>query len=422
MIMKNILVVAYAVSPYKGSEYAVGWNYIKYMSKYHRLTVVYGTSGNHLGDNEELTEYLKSNQLQNVKFEFVDTDFLINAVNFLNRKNIFVYTFYFAYSLWHRKLYRKVKVITSAEQFDLVHFLNPIGYREPGLLWKLNLPYIWGPVGGTQSIPLKMLKALSKSDVSKLLFRKYINYLQFRYKVRLKNALEETDVLIAATTFDQANFMKIHNKISYYLPENGIDTDLNREYVSFNSSDTLELIWVGRIDGRKALIILLDSLIKVKNKKSVHLNIVGDGPLLKKLKEYSKLNEIDSMISWHGMISRFEVFDKFKKCHLHIITSLTEANTTVIWEAMTANVPTLSLDHCGMHDTICEHSGFRIKINSYDQVVKDISETIDYLVDNAGIIEQMSKKVSNCAEKYHWDNRVAFFNEMYQKAISLHNE
>ena len=52
--MKDILVLAYAISPSKGSEYAVAWNYVTAMSRYHRLTVLYGTSGEHMGDTVEM--------------------------------------------------------------------------------------------------------------------------------------------------------------------------------------------------------------------------------------------------------------------------------------------------------------------------------------------------------------------------------
>ena len=41
----NILVLAAFISPTKGSEYSVAWNYVKHMSKYNNLTVVYGASG-----------------------------------------------------------------------------------------------------------------------------------------------------------------------------------------------------------------------------------------------------------------------------------------------------------------------------------------------------------------------------------------
>ena len=65
----NILVMAYAISPYRGSEYAVAWNYVAHMSKYHRLTVVYGASGNHMGDVVEMEEYARSHTMANVRFK-----------------------------------------------------------------------------------------------------------------------------------------------------------------------------------------------------------------------------------------------------------------------------------------------------------------------------------------------------------------
>ena len=55
--MKNILVLAAFISPTKGSEYSVAWNYVKHMAKYNNLTVVYGASGDVLGDCSEMERY-----------------------------------------------------------------------------------------------------------------------------------------------------------------------------------------------------------------------------------------------------------------------------------------------------------------------------------------------------------------------------
>ncbi len=38
---KKILVLAYMLSPYKGSEYSVAWNYVSYMSKQNDLVVLF---------------------------------------------------------------------------------------------------------------------------------------------------------------------------------------------------------------------------------------------------------------------------------------------------------------------------------------------------------------------------------------------
>lgn len=39
--MKNILLLTMRVSPYRGSEYAVGWNFIKHMDAKNNLFIVY---------------------------------------------------------------------------------------------------------------------------------------------------------------------------------------------------------------------------------------------------------------------------------------------------------------------------------------------------------------------------------------------
>ena len=48
--MRTILLLAYAVSPTKGSEYAVAWNFITQMSKSNRLLVLYGKSDRAMGN------------------------------------------------------------------------------------------------------------------------------------------------------------------------------------------------------------------------------------------------------------------------------------------------------------------------------------------------------------------------------------
>ena len=60
----KIIIITYPVSPFRGSEYSVSWNYITEMSKYHELFVLYGTSGNGLGNVSELQEWLKNNELK----------------------------------------------------------------------------------------------------------------------------------------------------------------------------------------------------------------------------------------------------------------------------------------------------------------------------------------------------------------------
>lgn len=154
----NILVLAYLVSPNKGSEYSVAWNYISYMSTKNKLTVLYGASGDEMGDCKEMENYIQTNPIPNVRLIPIYPNKLANILNWPNKHNVLVYTFYYAYRIWHKQAYKVSIELVKNEHFDLIHYVGMIGYREPGYLWKLNLPYVWGPVSGANNAPCQLMK------------------------------------------------------------------------------------------------------------------------------------------------------------------------------------------------------------------------------------------------------------------------
>ena len=57
--MKNIIVIAYQLNPFRGSECSVAWDYIVNMSKNHRLTVLFGSSEEFhmIGNTKSMMDY-----------------------------------------------------------------------------------------------------------------------------------------------------------------------------------------------------------------------------------------------------------------------------------------------------------------------------------------------------------------------------
>lgn len=414
----NILVLAYAISPIRGSEFSVAWNHIARMSKYHNLTVLYGTAGQQMGDNDEMDGV----SIPNVKFVFVAPNKTTSLLNWANRKKIFTPSFYLAYNIWHRLAFKLAKRLMSEQDFDLIHYLNPIGYREPGYLWKLDKPYIWGPICGTCNYPKELYCSLTVKEFAKRRLRNIINNLQLYHNPRLKRALDHCDILLTATTEDQHNFQSVYSKSSIYLPENGILDDIQLSIDKFDKLQRIELIFIGRLDVGKNLRLLLTALQRVNNKDMFHLSVLGDGPEMSRLTKYAHECGLDNNITWHGQRSRAEVAEMLDKSHLHIISSMKEANTTVVFEAMSHGVPTMTLDHCGMHDTICEKCGFKIPIHSYEQVVTDMAAAIQECVHNPLILKKKAEQTVICAQKYLWDKREKVFLECYDQAIAIHNK
>ncbi len=163
--------------------------------------------------------------------------------------------------------------------------------------------------------------------------------------------------------------------------------------------------------------MFLRSLLLIKQRNKIHVNIVGDGPSRKALQKFVSKKGLDKMITWHGYLPREKAVKLFNEAHMHVITSISEGNPTVIWESMSYGVPTLSLDHCGMHDTIDDKSGIRIPIHSYKQCVEDIATVVDSLLSSPDKFKELSEGVIQRAKLYTWDERERFLLKCYDQTI-----
>lgn len=128
---------------------------------------------------------------------------------------------------------------------------------------------------------------------------------------------------------------------------------------------------------------------------------------------------MNEAITWHGQLPRAEAVKIFNSAHLHVITSVSEGNPTTIWEAMSYGVPTMTFDHCGMHDTLCDKCGIRIPIaKRYEECVTAVAENIDKLLENPERFRQLAIGAIECAHRYTWTERVKFWNNLYNKILS----
>ncbi len=202
--MRNVLVIAYQLHYSKGSECAVAWDYIKHMSRYNYLTVLFGTSGGHheIGNTKDMEDYAATNPLANVSFIPIKPSFTTKYWDF-SLKGII--GFYRDYRKWHEDVFLTVSDMIKKDHYDLIHFLGPIGYHEPGKLYQLPIPYIWGPVGGMGKAPARMLV---ESDLRygtrtgiKMLIKSYMSRIRLRINKRVKDAFLKSYVFVGVTTY-----------------------------------------------------------------------------------------------------------------------------------------------------------------------------------------------------------------------------
>ena len=421
--MLNILVYAYQLSPYYGSECGLAWDYVVNMSKYNRLTVLYGSCEEYhqMGNTEKLEQYIKQHPIKNVtlvpvkpSFDFVEQDYTILGIS----------RFYKQYRRYQDDVFEVAKRLIDREHYDLIHFLGPIGYREPGLLWKFGIPYLWGPVGGMVFTDIKLLKGAQDTRGGlQLLLKKIANRIQMKTNNNVRDAMNRVDLVIGCTS----QTTKII-KSEYNLPDDHLDylpQNCIKDVYPYNEnklkSEKIHIVWIGRIDFGKSLVTTIKALIGASYREKVVLHVVGDGHLMEKNKKLVDESGLKDNVIFHGKVDRENVLRIIDDCHLHIITSLLDVNPTIFWETMSMCVPTLSPANNGLEDIINENIGFLVPIKSYDDMITQLSLKLDQIAQNPDCLHTLARNIENIREKYTWNHRVGVIQGYYEKAIENYN-
>ena len=401
----KVLVNAYACSPYQGSEPGMGWNFVKCLSKNHELHII--TESKY---ESVISEYLANHPDE---FKYCRFYFVKRARHNLLRK-IWPPSYYWFYKAWQKKVLKLALELDEKEDFDLVHQLNMIGYREPGYLWRMNKPFVWGPIGGFNITPWKLLYTMGAYGLIFYACRNLLNLWQMKTSRRVRNAIEKASGIMCATQEDSDTVKRLFHKDNVILPEVGL-TKMTVSEKSFSQADVvLKLCWSGLHIPRKSLNFLLESMVGLDN---VELHVLGDGS---KRKEWMKLsNDLHlTNVVWHGNLSRENALLIMQGCDVFVQTSLSDATSTVLLEALSLGLPVVALDHLGFANVITDNCGIKIRVDNKRQIVCDLAKAIDRLNKDRCLLKRLSEGAIKRAEENSWESKSEILCKIYENAVA----
>ena len=123
------------------------------------VTVLYGDLAGCHPERARVEKWLGENSNPpSLKLAHVPPNCLTMIIHSLHQLPGMWFVYYVAYYLWQRSALRHAKALHASESFDVCHHLTVITFREPGFLWKLNIPFFWGPVAGSAIAPAVFLQ------------------------------------------------------------------------------------------------------------------------------------------------------------------------------------------------------------------------------------------------------------------------
>lgn len=409
MTKLKLLISAYACGPNVGSEPGVGWHFVSYLALEHEVHVIVEKRKWEQPINEfmEKNPHLKAN----LKFYFIDKK--------RNKKlrKLWPPSYYYFYRKWQKKAFELAKELDQVENFDILHQLTMVGYREPGYLWKIHKPFVWGPIGGLENSPWSFLPSLGLKGFLFFSGRNLINYLQRNFLVRPKNAANHKNgVLISATPNNKVLIKKLWGKDSILMPEIGHYLTHNYKLNIRREEQPLQIVWSGLHIPRKNLALLLSAVKALSIPFELH--ILGKGEMTKKWQNIAVKFRIEEHCVWHGWLKQELAINVMQKAHVLCITSISDLNSTVTLEGLSYGLPIVALDHCGFSNVITENCGVKIPVNTPKKAALNITKALTKLYDNEVYRQRLSKGAIERSKDFTWEQKTLDLNKIYAELLN----
>ena len=197
------------------------------------------------------------------------------------------------------------------------------------------------------------------------------------------------------------------NKISLINP--GYN---NETFKPANKTGFASMVYFGGLREYKRPEIALYTISQVRIKfPNAKLFVVGEGPMLKKLKKLSDSLCLKDNVNFTGLISRDQLAEYVASAWLNLHCSETEGWGISITEASGAGTPTVAFSVPGVTDAIeDDQNGIKVKdgdINAFvEAALKILRDPVPW--------QMSSRKV---AEKYSWDETAKKWDVLIRRTV-----
>lgn len=389
----NILLSAFACDPFKGSEASNGFNWATGLAAMgYEVTCL--TRSVHKSSIEKVSTPA------NLKFVYVDLS-RFEKLYSASQASMYLY-----YILWQKKAQKIAAGLHKMSPFHLAHHVTWGSIQMGSYLYKLNIPFIFGPAGGGQIAPEKFQKYFQEFWSSETKRSAVSSFLQ-TFNPAYKKMLKHSSVVLVANE-DTRELVSNHKSSGIYktfdfaLPGNFFPAQIE----SFKTiSSSFKLLWVGRFMPRKGLMLVMDVMLKLKDQKQISLTIVGDGEMTERLYDFITLHQLDN-VQLTGKVTHEEVKELYESHDAFFFTSLRDSCPVQLLEAMAFGLPVITLDLHGQAEIVNHETGIKVPVFEPSETVDMLSTAILELSFDENRFNRMRHAAFEFARNHTWDKKI----------------
>lgn len=404
-----VLITAYAVHPYKGSEDGTGWNIILSLAEKTPITAI--TRQN---NQTAIEEYKIKNQdsfPEHLDFVYFDLPYWMRFWK-KGERGALLYTY-----LWHLGV--ALAFWKQRKTFDIVHHLNFHSDWQPSFLWLWGNKFVWGPIGHHPALPSHLItpfygKKVLILDKIKTLAKTFFRYCDPFWHITRHRASAILTINSAAT--DIIN----EPQKTHCIPAVGSQNPSIKK--NDKHDDDFTLLSIGRLVPLKGFDLTIAAFAKfwhdlpdTEARKKVRLKIIGKGNLQPQLEALAQKLAINTQIEWIVWMPQSELPQHYQSAHVFLFPSH-EGAGMVVPEALSYSLPVICLKNIGPGELINHKSGIAVHPNqSYDTVVGDLAKAIHQLYNETAFRQKMAQEAYlHWQQNFEWKAKSEKIYHIYQ--------
>ncbi|OVE75606.1 hypothetical protein BVX97_04265 [bacterium E08(2017)] len=402
----RVLVVAYACSPYQGSEQGVGWGWVRMIARTHAVTVI--TAERYRNDIEKFMN--EGGSIGDVRFEYVEHHWSKT----LDR--IYPPYYLWTYNNWLDDAYEVARGLIKENEYKVCHLVTYVGYRHPGKFYMLDCPFVWGPIGGLENTAWGLLPVMGFKGAFYYAMRNIINSCEKRFLAGPKRAFRKADAVIAATSGIREEINKWYDVEADVICEIGAPDVTQNEVRARAEAEEFRICWSGEHLPGKALPLLFKAL--VNSSANWQLDILGDGPDGPSWKKMCDKMGLGERCNWHGKVPREDALKVMSNAHVLVITSLKDLTSSVLLEALSLGLPVICPDHCGFSDVVDETCGVKVAAENAEAIIEGTAAGLETLMRDEEKRVSLGHGALERVKAYTWTSKAWQLDAVYSKVLS----
>jgi len=318
---------------------------------------------------------------------------------------------------WQKSVWDLAREKHAQKPFHLVHQTTFHTFRVPFRCADLNIPSLWGPIAGGESVPPGFYGVLGKSRWPER-FRAALNRLCLLHPC-VQRSLQKSSRIFVSNRTSLAFFpARIRSKCRLVAPNAVQDSkeDNLPARPPRPEGAPLRLLYVGNCVATRAIPLVLESLRLVG--PSFRLTVVGGGPSLADWRVRAKQLDLEKQVEFLGPQPKESLPGFYREADLFVFPALRDSGGSALLEAMEQGVPVLCFPWGGPAEMVSEPTGFLVGVQSPAETIRGMAEVMTSLRENPAWGRRKAEAARPWArEQFSWRRKGELLGQTYREIL-----